>query len=319
MSRRRRLAVGLLAAVVLLPALASAHTLKPGFLLLRDLGDGTYAVDWTAPQAEPGLFPRMTGACSLERAGLDWHLACADEAATQIHLDGIRDDRTEVVVRVARTEGEPMFAMMSRDLPMLELGLSGGAAASEHAAPSGFVTWLILGIEHILIGTDHLLFVLGLVLLIASGRDLVATITSFTLAHSITLGAASLGAVSLPSAPVESVIALSIVLLAVELAGDGETLTHRKPWLVAFAFGLLHGFGFAGALGEIGLPQDSIWMPLLSFNLGVEAGQLAFVAAVIGPVILLRKAPRAVQLIPVYCIGTMAMAWTIERVAGYAS
>ncbi|MCP4869255.1 MAG: HupE/UreJ family protein [Proteobacteria bacterium] len=317
MSRRSRLLLGLIAAALLLPSLASAHTLKPGFLLLRDLGEGTYAVDWTAPQAEPALFPRTSGGCALERAGLDWHLTCAGDEPTQVHLDGIRDDRTEVVVRVARADGEPMFAMMSRDLPMLELGLSGDAASSEHAQPTGFMTWLWLGIEHILIGTDHLLFVLGLVLLISSGRDLLATITSFTLAHSITLGAASLGAIALPSAPVESVIALSIVLLAVELARDEETLTHRKPWLVAFAFGLLHGFGFAGALGEIGLPQESIWMPLLSFNLGVEAGQLAFVAAVIGPVILLRKAPRAVQLIPVYCIGTVAMAWTIERVAGY--
>jgi len=311
-----RLLGAALAAALLLPALASAHTLKPGFLLIRDLGDGGWAVDWTAPQAEPGLLPSATGACTIERGGLDWRLKCAGEGPTELHLDGIRDDRTEVVVRVARAEGPPAFAMLSRDLPMMELVLDGaGEAAAEQ--PAAFKTWLVLGVEHILGGTDHLLFVLGLVLLIASGRDLLATITSFTLAHSITLGAASLGAISLPSAPVESVIALSIVLLAVELARDGDTLTHRKPWLVAFAFGLLHGFGFAGALGEIGLPKDAIWMPLLSFNLGVEAGQLAFVAAVLGPVVLLRKAPRWAQLLPVYGIGTVAMAWTVQRVAGF--
>jgi hydrogenase/urease accessory protein HupE len=291
--------------------------LKPGFLLIRELSDGSWAVDWTAPQAEPGLFPSTTGACAIHRAGLDWTLTCAGDAPTQLRIAGIHDDRTEIVVRVAPAEGRPQFAMLGRDLPTMELALSGEPAAASDDQPTAFKSWLWLGIEHILSGTDHLLFVLGLVLLITSGRQLVATITSFTLAHSITLAAASLGAISLPSAPVEAVIALSIVLLAVELTRDDETLTHRKPWLVAFVFGLLHGFGFAGALGDIGLPADAIWMPLLSFNLGVEAGQLSFVAAVVGPVILLRKTPRFVQLIPVYCIGTWAMAWTIERVAGY--
>ncbi len=313
----------LVAAALLAPAIASAHTLKPGFLLVRESAvAGTWIVDWTAPQAEPGLLPRTDGPCAMVRAGLDWTLTCAPDAGgpTTLTLDGIRDDRTEIVVRVAPAEGPPQFAMLSRDLPTMELTLSGAPAgdAAAHDAPTGFTTWLIIGIEHIIFGPDHLLFVLGLVLLITGGRQLVWTITSFTLAHSITLAGASLGHLSLPGPPVEAVIALSIALLAVELTRDRETLTHRKPWLVAFAFGLLHGFGFAGALGDIGLPEDDLWMPLLTFNLGVEAGQLMFVAAVIAPVIWLRKAPRWAQLVPVYFIGTLAMAWTFERVLGYA-
>ncbi len=307
----------LIGAVLLVAGSAAAHSLQPGFLLVQETDAGAWEVHWTAPQAEPELIPHVTGGCALDRLGMTWTLRCSGEEPGELRVPGMRLDTTEVVVRVAPEEGAPGFAILTQQMASMELDLQAAAAGEEHAASPSFVGWVWLGVEHILIGTDHLLFVLALVLLITGARELVWTVTSFTIAHSITLAAASLGALSLPSGPVEATIALSIVLLAVELAGDEESLTHRKPWLVAFAFGLLHGFGFAGALGELGLPEDQVWMPLLSFNLGVEAGQLAFVAVVIGPVIALRKAPRWAQLAPVYAIGTVAMAWTVERVSGF--
>jgi len=180
--------------------------------------------------------------------------------------------------------------------------------------------YLILGAEHILFGIDHLLFVLGLLLLQLSPWRLLQTITAFTVAHSITLGFAVLGIFPLPNAPVEVLIALSIVLLAREvLTGlrGGETLVHRKPWLVAMIFGLFHGFGFAGALGELGLSDADVPLALLFFNLGVEAGQVAFIAALLACHWLLTRIDR--ELIPsiyrglAYGLGCIAMFWFIER------
>jgi len=310
--------------------------LRPGFLILEETEAGQWDVTWTAPTAEPQLVPHVRGHCSMERTSTQWSIGCPEgEGSSELVVRGIRKENTQVVVRVAPLEGEVQMMGMGFGSEPLPLALSaGGASASPpesgdsaaadtdaHGGDSssfGFAKWVELGVEHILIGADHLLFVLGLVLLIATTRELLVTITSFTVAHSVTLGGASLGLFSLPSAPVEAVIALSIVLLAVELVrGDENSLSRRKPWLVAFGFGLLHGFGFAGVLGELGLPQDDIWMPLLGFNVGVELGQLAFVAAILFPVILLRKAPAWARAIPPYAIGTVAAAWVIERVAGF--
>jgi len=186
-------------------------------------------------------------------------------------------------------------------------------------------TYLVLGVEHILLGIDHLLFVLALLLIVKGVGRLVATVTAFTVAHSITLGAATLGLVHVSSAPVEAVIALSILFLASELArqraagnpGDGANLTQRFPWVVAFAFGLLHGFGFAGALSEVGMPQQAVPLALLFFNVGVELGQLLFIAAVFGFAWLVRLSavrvpavwPRAVA----YGVGSVAAFWVVER------
>lgn len=178
-----------------------------------------------------------------------------------------------------------------------------------------------MGIEHILEGYDHLLFVLALLLIVSSGWLLVKTITAFTVAHSITLALVTLGFFSLPSRPVEAAIALSIVFLAAEIvyAKRGQTgLTHSAPWIVAFGFGLLHGFGFAGALADIGLPQAEIPVALLFFNVGVEIGQLMFVAAVLALKLLLNRLPvpasGQVSYVPAYTIGVVAMFWLIERV-----
>jgi hydrogenase/urease accessory protein HupE len=210
---------------------------------------------------------------------------------------------------------EPGFLVIDEGVAgQLEVRFAGPV---EQSGPVAFGGWLELGFVHIAGGVDHLLFVLGLVLLIPGRRALVAAITAFTVAHSLTLAGATLGAFSLPGPPVEATIAASIVLLAVEGTRSEAALARSRPWVVAFAFGLLHGFGFAGALLELGLPRDAAALPLLGFNLGVEAGQLAFVALVLGPVIALRRAPRRWQLVPLYALGSVATAWTIQRIVGF--
>ena len=185
-------------------------------------------------------------------------------------------------------------------------------------------TYSKLGFEHILLGIDHLLFVLALILITKGKWKIIKTVTAFTIAHSITLSLAALGYVEFPSAPVEAVIALSIVFLAIEIikvSKGKQTLTSKKPWLVAFTFGLLHGFGFAGALSKIGLPQLDIPIALAFFNVGVELGQLAFVLVVIAIMWLLRKTkfnwPSWAKKIPPYAIGSMASFWLVERVYAF--
>ncbi|MCT4624175.1 MAG: HupE/UreJ family protein, partial [Schleiferiaceae bacterium] len=198
-----------------------------------------------------------------------------------------------------------------------------------HVIPGKTSTWqvvkvyTILGVEHILFGFDHLLFVLALVMISKGKWKIVKTVTAFTIAHSITLTLASLGLVFIPGAPVEAVIALSIVFLALEilqLQKGKATLTSRKPWLVAFSFGLLHGFGFAGALSEIGLPQQAIPWALAFFNIGVELGQLAFVFFILGISVLVNRiiiVPKWIPKLSAYAIGSVAAYWMIERVVGF--
>ena len=189
------------------------------------------------------------------------------------------------------------------------------------ARPSAGQVWrsyFVIGVEHILEGWDHLLFVIALVLLVARPWPAVKAATAFTVAHSLTLAAVTLGAAGVRQDLVEALIALSIVFLAVEVArGPRETLTRRLPWMVAFGFGLLHGFGFAGALREIGLPEGEVPAALVSFNLGVEAGQLVVVAAMLGLLALVRRtAPdRAEKIVRIaaYPIGIIGSFWLIER------
>jgi hydrogenase/urease accessory protein HupE len=184
--------------------------------------------------------------------------------------------------------------------------------------------YLVLGVEHILGGIDHLLFVLGLLMIVSGHRLLIKTITAFTVAHSITLGLATLGFVHVPQTPVEAVIALSILFLAVEIIKKMEgkaSIAHRLPWIVAFVFGLLHGFGFAGALTQIGLPQSSIPLALLFFNVGVELGQLMFISVVLLFIFAMRriklKLPQWAYKMPAYGIGSMAAFWCIERIIAF--
>ena len=203
----------------------------------------------------------------------------------------------------------------------------GGSSFRVEGSPSQLHvagTYFRLGMEHILGGMDHLLFVLALLILVKGWKRLIGTITMFTLAHSITLAAATLGLVHVPGPPVEAVIALSIVFVACEIIHGQQGragITERAPWIVSLIFGLLHGLGFAGALSEVGLPGHAIPMALLFFNVGVEAGQLMFVVGVLASIGMLKRIkfpiPRWTQYVPPYIIGTVAMFWVIERVASF--
>jgi hydrogenase/urease accessory protein HupE len=232
----------------------------------------------------------------------------------KVTVHGLETTMTDVLVRVAFADGRVVSRLLRPDAPAFLM--DGHTAGPEAGA------YFELGVEHILLGIDHLLFVLALLLIVRGTGLLVKTITAFTIAHSITLALATLGHASLPAAPVEAVIALSIVFVAAEILRSkrGQTgITERSPWIVAFVFGLLHGFGFAGALSEIGLPQNDIPLSLLLFNVGVEAGQLAFVAIVLVLSAPARRSsvqlPRWITLAPPYAIGGVAMFWVIERVS----
>jgi hydrogenase/urease accessory protein HupE len=230
----------------------------------------------------------------------------------EVSIHGLSATMVDVLVRVAFKDGRVISRMLRPDGPSFVL-------TKETAGPAAG-GYFVLGVEHILFGIDHLLFVLALVLIVRGVGLLVKTITAFTIAHSMTLALATLGVVHVPSAPVEAIIALSIVFVASEILrsrrGD-RGLTERAPWLVAGAFGLLHGFGFAGALSEVGLPANDIPLALLFFNAGVEAGQLAFVVAALGVIALLHRVrlPEWAASLPPYAIGGVAMFWVIERAA----
>jgi hydrogenase/urease accessory protein HupE len=239
-----------------------------------------------------------------------------------IAIEGLSGTSTDVLVRIESLGGDTQTERLS---PTKTTFVVQAAAGTRRVA----ATYLRLGIEHILFGFDHLLFVLALVILVRDWRRVALTVTAFTIAHSITLAAATLGLVDAPGPPIEAAIALSIVLVAVEVVNARSgmpSLAARWPWLIAFCFGLLHGFGFAGALAEVGLPHQAIPVALLFFNVGVEIGQLVFVATVLAAGELLRHAmalrfaPSMVQrtanrldVIAAYAIGAVAACWLIER------
>ncbi len=310
-----------------------AHTFAPALLDIHETGGGTFDVRWTLPVEGEGLgtgtlrpqFPEpcrwLTAPSPQAEALRQGRLVCGSaglDGAT-ISVSGLDASHLDVVVRFTRSDGETMTAALRRGAA--KLTLPARAAAAPCATRTVIASYLGLGVAHILTGYDHLLFVLGLVLLVESWRMLLKTISAFTLAHSITLALATLGMVHVPPAPVEAIIALSILLLAVELArapDEPRTLTRRFPWLVAFVFGLLHGLGFAGALAQTGLPTAQITLALVAFNVGVELGQLLFVSIVIMPVRALKRLRRpAMRWVPAYGMGTLAAAWMIERVGRF--
>lgn len=317
----------LLALLWLLAAGAQAHELQPGFLELREGQERNWQVLWKQPLSagQPlrltPVFPAPCaplGTASQERLPQAWvyraRIHCPQGLAGQkLAVEGLEAFATDVLVRVEHADGRVETHLLKPDQPQLQL-----AALGERTQ----TTYLWLGIEHIALGFDHLLFVFGLLLLVGSNWMLVKTITSFTVAHSITLGLATLTSIHVPPRPLELAIALSILFLAPEilrLRAGGSSLSIRHPWVVAFAFGLLHGFGFASALREVGLPRDEIPLALLLFNVGVEFGQLAFVALVLAAGALWRRlAPwrtPALALAPVYLIGTLSAWWTWQRLA----
>lgn len=309
-------------------SLAIADEIRPGYLELNTTDGLVYSVKWKVPMKGDlvlSLKPVLPDSCSerippssMQSGGAmitRWSLTCAGGIyRKQISIDGLENTMTDVLVRIVHRDG---VTQMVRLTPV--------EASFEVAAKTSNLdvikVYTALGIEHILLGVDHLLFVFALLLIVVGWRRLVGTITAFTLAHSITLAAATMGYIHVPQAPVEAVIALSILFLATEIIHNRQGhpgLAKRFPWLVAFIFGLLHGFGFAGALAEIGLPQQSIPLALLFFNVGVELGQLLFVAAVVVAGWLLKKllAQRVLQggeVAASYLIGSLSAFWLIER------
>lgn len=313
-----------------MPDLLMAHEMRPGYLRVEQVSTETFNTYWRVPargELRLGIYLEMPGNCIADGGIMTWTdgAAYVDQATYQcdgglvgrtIRIQGLASLMTDALARVERLDGTEQVVRLS---PSQNSFVVTEAEGWRQVASAYFA----LGVEHILLGIDHLLFVLALLLLVPSLRMLFWTITAFTLAHSLTLAGATLGFVSIPQQPVEAVIALSILFVAMEIihVRQGRPgITRRWPWLVAFIFGLLHGFGFAGALGEIGLPEHAIPLSLLFFNVGVEAGQLMFVAAALLVWSLLRRLswPEWARLTPVYAIGGLAAFWTIERIAGFA-
>ena len=319
----------LLQAIVALPA--TAHELRPAYLDVRETAADDFAVVWKVPargDLRLGLYVRMPDTCkpksepvgSMEAGAFfeRWSMLCAGGLkGHQIAIDGLRSTLTDALARIEYRDGSTQIARLTPEAPQF---IASGVQSTLEVAQ----TYFVLGIEHILAGIDHLLFVLALILPIRDRWMLVKTITAFTVAHSITLAGAALGYFSLPQPPVEATIALSIAFVASELARaqPGERrLSESYPWVIAFAFGLLHGFGFAGALKEIGLPQTDVPLALLTFNLGVEAGQLMFVATVLlayGAIKALYEVPAAAgRTAAAYGIGSIATFWLVSRIASF--
>jgi len=341
-----------LVALSLIGPRAFAHEVRPAYLELREEKPGEFSVLWKTPMlgdARLSLEPEFSGAAKATTpvttlmprgaAVQQWTLRASALRGQTLRIRGLESTMTDALARIEFADGTSWTRRLTAKEPAANIPMrqSGWSVAG---------VYLKLGVEHILTGVDHLLFVLALIIITCgmpltpalSPSDgervserrvrgvwrLVKTVTAFTVAHSITLAMATLGFVRMPSKPVEAVIALSIVFVAAEIvrARRGiEGITAHAPWIVAFTFGLLHGFGFAGALSEIGLPQGHIPVALLFFNVGVEAGQLLFIAAVLAFIALTHRIrnpiPRWAELAPPYAIGSVAMFWVLQRLATF--
>lgn len=339
---RAALVCGLMLAVgaaALMPSKpAHGHALAPSLLALRESGEGRIEVLWKTPLIRPTgtelrpIVSAVSGGCAplgrvetaVEAGGAvaTWSVDCVGSDATALHVavEGLARSRTDAIVRVEFLDGRRFDALLTAGAPARQIP----SRSSRFDVAADYVT---LGFSHILAGLDHLLFVFGLLLLVRGPRMLVATITSFTLGHSVTLTLAALGWVRYPTGLVELAIAASLVVLAVEISGARRQRTSRSrlsrhPWALALGFGLLHGFGFAGALQQVGLPGDALPLALATFNLGIELGQLAFVAAVGVAGAGLRWASgdgwersNRFQLLASYAIGSLAFYWCFDRAA----
>jgi len=325
-----RLAFLLLAACTAWSVPASAHEVRPAYMQLREIAPDRYDVLWKVPRTDttvldvtprfgPGFLLVETGNEAIVNGFVVYHYRLTGDRplpGTRLEIAGLDQTAIDALAEIELKDGRHYSYLLQPTDP----------AVTIERDPTFWTvakTYVRLGIEHIWLGFDHLLFVLALIIITRGALRIVKTITAFTLAHSITLSLATLGLVHVPGPPVEATIALSIVFLALEILRtlEGkETLTSRKPWLVALVFGLLHGLGFAGALADFGLPQSAIPLALGSFNVGVELGQLAFVFAVLGLMRLLAMRPNwpmpARRLAP-YAIGSISMFWVFERLSGF--
>ncbi|MBE7520879.1 MAG: HupE/UreJ family protein [Burkholderiales bacterium] len=318
----------LLALVVVFAPFAHAHEARPAYLQLTETGPGRYDVVWRTPLLS-GMrlpvvvrFPEGTRALTGPNER-DFNDSIVERRTIEIdgglegksvEFVGLQATITDVLARVQTRDGRMSMTLVQPSSPRLEVTAPQGTLAV-------FATYVRHGVEHILLGIDHLLFVFGLLLIVRTPWMLVKAITAFTVAHSITLAVATLGYAHIPAPPLNAAIALSILFLGPEIVRvwRGETsFTIRHPWIVAFAFGLLHGFGFASGLTALGLPQGDIPLALFAFNVGVEIGQLAFVALILLTVrafkVLELHWSKAMQLAPGYVVGTFGAFWTIQRV-----
>ena len=333
-----------------LSAPAAAHEVRPAYLELTEVSAGRFDVLWKQPvlaDAEPGLvrrlplrptfpaqcreagraLPELTAAALLER----WTIDCGAEGLgdAPIEITGLPRTLTDVLLRVRFVDGAAVDHLLRPEAPRV-------AVSPETGGGMAVPAYLRLGVEHLLFGFDHILFVVGLMFLVRRPLQLVQVVTAFTAAHSITLALSTLGVLTLSQRPVEAVIALSILYLAVELArgagravgadgavgtagpASGASSLARSPWVIAFGFGLLHGFGFAGALADIGLPEQARAMALLLFNVGVEIGQLMVVGVLLAVLYGLRARqvplPAVLVQAPIVLMGTVSAYWFLERV-----
>ena len=337
-SKQRHLwlvAIFLLASLLAVPT-ARAHEARPAYLEIKETSPNQFSVVWRTPVLAgmrlpvvltmPGDVKNLKEPVEQELADSRLERRWIDAGATglatkRIEFPGLQLTITDVLVRVEMLDGRKWTTLVRPSQPWFELS---AAPSKLHVAGA----YLRLGIEHILGGVDHLLFILALMILVKGTRRLIATVTAFTVAHSITLAGATLGFVRVPQQPVEACIALSIVFVACEIvhAHQGwQGWTERWPWVIAFTFGLLHGFGFAGALNAVGLPQTAIPVALLFFNVGVEIGQLLFIVAILSIMAVARwliqrtaipKPAWAWRLAP-YSIGGVAAFWMIQRIAAF--
>ncbi len=319
--------LGLLAAVLVMRS-AIAHELLPGYLEVEKLGPDEYSVLWKVPlrqgQVVP-ISPRFPERCRLKgdlyssKEPSAWvyrtTMLCEGSLAGQrISIDGLPASGTDVLLRYwPRPEESAITVLLKPERASTQL-------PAAESAGSGIAAYLNLGIQHILTGADHLLFVLALIFIVQGGWMLFKTITAFTFAHSLTLVAASIGVIEFPSTFVEAMIALSIMFLGLEIlrrSREQTSFTIQFPWAVAFAFGLLHGLAFASELADFGLPLGELLMAVLLFNAGVEAGQILFIAAVLAVGLILSKFrdtwPAWVKPWPGYAVGIAGAFWFVER------
>jgi hydrogenase/urease accessory protein HupE len=307
-----------------------AHEVRPAYLELRETAPETYDVFWKVPglgeNMRLGIYAEFPADCvrvTPPRAEMvnnayteRWTIKRPSGlTGGTINIAGLDATTTDVLFRLERLDGSAQVTRLTPSAPSLVV----------EAAPRALEvarTYSILGVEHILTGIDHLLFILALLIITRGGWRLVKTVTAFTISHSITLTAATLGFVHVPQPPVEAVIALSIVFVAAEIVRMQRglpSITARAPWLVAFSFGLMHGLGFASGLSEAGLPVAHIPTALLFFSFGVETGHFLFIGVVLSLIAFVRRIripfPRWTELIPPYAIGTTAMFWVVQRIA----
>lgn len=315
--RRGLLALIALLGIWLMPAWpASAHEASMAAMTLQEIAPGRYLGQWTMPPTDPTLAPIFPSHCEWNAPELN----CGPRGlAGRLSFMGLGSKQSVAMIRIIPKDGERQTYTVSVAHPVVTVARDPGTDITVWLDLAE--TYINLGIDHILRGIDHLLFVLGLIWLSRGGWSLVHTITAFTIGHSLSLAAATFGLVGVPERPLNAAIALSIIFVGVEIVKlqRGEIgLTARYPWIVAFAFGLLHGLGFATALTTIGISKTTLPIALLFFNVGVEIGQLAFVAVVLALIWAHRRTeaslPRWGHALPAYVIGSVAAFWFLVRI-----